>query len=101
MSGSADIADSGAGAAGADAGVAGLAGIAAVTSVELASVAALAAALAASFGEGAAATVAGTDAMWACGEAVQYQIATIRLAEATVANIRPSALRMLLFPTLK
>jgi hypothetical protein len=101
VSGSADIVGCGAAAAGGDAGVAGLAGMAAVISVELASVAALAVALAASFGEGAAATVAGIEAMRACGEAVQYQIATIRLAETTVATIRPSAPRMLLFSTLK
>src|ERR1700760_1406346 len=57
-------------AAAAVAGVAGWAGRAAVVSGESAPEAPWAA----SFGDGGAATVAGAEAIWACGEAVQYQI---------------------------
>jgi hypothetical protein len=69
-----------------------------VISADLPSVAALPATFAASFGDGIAAIVAGAEASRACGEAVQYHIATIKPAETTVATIRPSALRMLTLP---
>ena len=73
--------------------------MAAVTStVSLA--AALAAAAGESFSEGAAATVAGAaDATWVRGEEVQNHTAAIKTAEATLASIRPNALRMFTLST--